>query len=170
MNPTPRRRGNPRRRNTGYEAHLTPAPQGEAQPYAVSELLSLLNMAQTQLARLCGISPGYFSLLMAGQRSPSPFTRQRLQEILGVSDFDRLFIMEPAGDGLYNTAFADLWLADDSEISGATGSTYTLADTDEGKAIKVQVTFTGIATAAVAAAPEPLTVQLKVAAPTSHDG
>ena len=27
---------------------------------AVSELLNLLNMSQTQLAQLCGISPGYF--------------------------------------------------------------------------------------------------------------
>ena len=60
---------------------------------AVSELL---NMSQTQLARLCGISPGYFSLLMAGQRSPSPDVRRRIQEVLGVHDFDRLFIIEPA--------------------------------------------------------------------------
>ncbi len=30
---------------------------------AVSELLSLLNMTQTELAQLCGLSPSYFSLL-----------------------------------------------------------------------------------------------------------
>ena len=34
-------------------------------------------------------------------------------------------------DGLNNASFAYQWLADDSEIAGATGSTYTLTD-DEG--------------------------------------
>ncbi len=45
-------------------------------------------------------------------------------------------------DGLTNATYSYQWLADDAEIAGATGSTYTLADTDEGKAIKVQVSFT----------------------------
>ena len=45
-------------------------------------------------------------------------------------------------DGLDNAAFGYQWLAGDSDISGATGSTYTLADADEGKAIKVKVSFT----------------------------
>ena len=45
-------------------------------------------------------------------------------------------------DGLESATFTYQWLADDSEIAGATNSTYTLADTDEGIAIKVEVTFT----------------------------
>ena len=53
-------------------------------------------MSQTQLARRSGLSPGYLSLLMAGKRSPSPYARRRLQQVLGVRDFDRLFIIEPA--------------------------------------------------------------------------
>ena len=65
---------------------------------AVSELLNVLNMTQTQLAQLCGISPGYFSPLMAGQRSPLPDVRKRIQEALGGNDFDRLFIIEPADE------------------------------------------------------------------------
>ena len=44
-------------------------------------------------------------------------------------------------DGLANAAFSYQWLADDTAISGATGNTYTLADADEGKAIKVRVSF-----------------------------
>ena len=66
-------------------------------------------------------------------------------------------------DGLDNAAFAYQWLADDAEINGATASTYTLADDDAGKAIKVGVSFTddagndeeltSAATGAVAAAP-----------------
>ena len=69
------------------------------------------------------------------------------------------------GDGLSNAAFAYQWLADDAEINGANASTYTLADADAGKAIKVKVTFTDDAgngeqitsagTGAVAAAPPP---------------
>ena len=45
-------------------------------------------------------------------------------------------------DGLNNASFAYQWLADDSEIAGATGSTYTLTDDDEDKSVKVRVTFT----------------------------
>ena len=66
-------------------------------------------------------------------------------------------------DGISNVRYEHQWLADDTEIAGATGSTYTLADADEGKAIKVEVSFTddagndetltSAATDAVAAAP-----------------
>ena len=45
-------------------------------------------------------------------------------------------------DGLTNATYTYQWLADDTEISGATSSNYTLATTDEGKAIKVKVSFT----------------------------
>ena len=68
-------------------------------------------------------------------------------------------------DGLSSVQYEYQWLADDADIAGATGSTYTLADSDEGKAVKVQVSFiddadneetlTSAATDAVAAAPTP---------------
>ena len=45
-------------------------------------------------------------------------------------------------DGLSNATFSYQWLADDAAIAGATDSTHTLADADEGKAIKVRVSFT----------------------------
>ena len=45
-------------------------------------------------------------------------------------------------DGLTNATFAYQWLADDAEISGATGSSYTLTSSEQGKAIKVRVAFT----------------------------
>ena len=45
-------------------------------------------------------------------------------------------------DGLDNATFSYQWLADDAEITGATNPTYTLADTDRSKAIKVRVSFT----------------------------
>ena len=39
-------------------------------------------------------------------------------------------------------SFSYQWLADDAEIAGATGLTYTLSAADEGKVVKVRVSFT----------------------------
>ena len=46
------------------------------------------------------------------------------------------------GDGLTNATFTYQWLADDAEINEATGSSYTLADADAGKTVKIRVSFT----------------------------
>ena len=70
-------------------------------------------------------------------------------------------------DGLTNVSYSYQWVANDgtndTDISGATGSTYTLVDADEGNTVKVRVSFTddadneetltSAATAAVDAAP-----------------
>ena len=45
-------------------------------------------------------------------------------------------------DGLTNAVFSYQWLADGADISGATASTYTPVDADEGKAVSVTVSFT----------------------------
>ena len=45
-------------------------------------------------------------------------------------------------DGLDNVSFTYQWIADDSAIAGATASTYTLGAADDGKAVKVRVSFT----------------------------
>ena len=45
-------------------------------------------------------------------------------------------------DGLTNATFSYQWLADDFALAGATDSTYTLTDSEEGKAIGVRVAFT----------------------------
>ncbi len=45
-------------------------------------------------------------------------------------------------DGLDNAAFTYQWLADDADISGARGSTYTLVEADEGKTVNLRVSFT----------------------------
>ena len=65
---------------------------------AVWALLDQLGIPQNELARRCGLSPGYLSLLMAGKRSPSPPTRRRLVQALGVSEFEDLFIWETGED------------------------------------------------------------------------
>ena len=83
-------------------------------------------------------------------------------------------------DGLTNVSYGYQWTAGGSDIDGATGASFTLTASQQGKTIQVRVTFTddrgnaetltSIATAEVAAAPEPLTVRLKLAAPVTHDG
>ena len=83
-------------------------------------------------------------------------------------------------DGLDNVSFSYQWVADSTDIAGATGSTYTLADADEGRTVTVRVSFTddagyeeeltSAATGAVAGLPPPpLTASLENA-PSSHDG
>ena len=90
-------------------------------------------------------------------------------------------------DGLANVSFSYQWLADGSDISGATGSSYILTASEEDKTIQVRVSFsddaanaeslTSAATVAVAAAPTPEAVVTPVAlmasfsnVPSSHDG
>ena len=83
-------------------------------------------------------------------------------------------------DGLDDVSFTYQWLADDSDISGATSATYTLVAVDEGKAIKVRVSFTddadneetltSAATDAVAAEPsEPPDKPTGLDATATHD-
>ena len=84
-------------------------------------------------------------------------------------------------DGLTNATFTYQWLADDSDISGATNATYTLTDSEESKAITVQVSFTddadneetltSAATDAVAGAQptEPPAKPRNLSATASHD-
>ena len=45
-------------------------------------------------------------------------------------------------DGLTNVSYSYQWLADDTEIDGATSSTYTVHSSDDSKVITVRVTFT----------------------------
>ena len=70
-------------------------------------------------------------------------------------------------DGLTSVSYSYQWIAGGSDIDGATGSTYTLTSSEQGKTIQVRVTFTddadneetltSAATVAVAASPVPLT-------------
>ena len=86
-------------------------------------------------------------------------------------------------DGLANAIFTYQWIAndgtEDTDIQDATASTYTVGADDEGKTIKVRVSFTddggnqetrtSAPTVAAASAPTPLTAAIHDA-PESHDG
>ena len=70
-------------------------------------------------------------------------------------------------DGLENATFAYQWLSNDggadTDIAGATDSTYTLVPADAGKTIKVRVTFTddgGAQETRVSAATDPVAVAI----------
>ena len=107
--------------------------------------------------------------------------------ISGTVQVDETLTADTSGitdaDGLSDVSYSYQWIrnygTNDSDIGGQTGSTYTLVSADEGKTIKVRVSFTddadneetltSAATAAVAAAPSRLTVSLENGA-TTHDG
>ena len=79
-------------------------------------------------------------------------------------------------DGLTNAVFSYQWLADDAEIAGATNSTYTLQASDNGKTIRVKVSFTddsgnseSLTSVATADVEAPLTAELRNV-PESHNG
>ena len=83
-------------------------------------------------------------------------------------------------DGLEDAAFAWQWIANDgttdTDIAGATGSTWTLTSAEAGKTIKVRVTFTDdgdteetLVSAATETVRVPLTARFE-GVPVSHDG
>lgn len=57
---------------------------------SVRRTIGRLNISQNALARKLGLTSGFLSQLLTGKRLPSPDTRQRLQDALGLS-FDDLF-------------------------------------------------------------------------------
>ena len=98
----------------------------------------------------------------------------------GGRDPDRLNVGQyPTADGVANATFTYQWLANDSDISGATGSSYTVVDGDEGKSIRVRVSFTDdegneeSVTSNAVAASAPLVIPMTATfhdGPDSHDG
>ena len=99
--------------------------------------------------------------------SNTPTTGQ--PTITGTAQVGEMLTADTSGitdtDGLTNVTYSYQWLGDDTDIAGATSSTYTLAETDEGQTIKVRVivtddaenetTLTSEATDAVEAAAQP---------------
>ena len=63
-------------------------------PVPVQHFPDRSNLTRKDVANLVGISEAYFSQLMNGERNPYANIRSRFQEVMGVHDFDRLFIVE----------------------------------------------------------------------------
>ena len=66
--------------------------------------------------------------------------------ISGTVEVDQTLTADTSGisdsDGLTNVSYSYQWLADDADISGATGNTYVPTTSEVGKVIKVRVSFT----------------------------
>ena len=112
------------------------------------------------------------------QESNSPATRA--PTISGRAQVGETLTATTSGiadaDGIANAIFTYQWLADNAAIGGATALTYTLTSGEQGKTIKVTVTFTddagneeSLTSAATAAVTQPLTATIHDA-PDSHDG
>ena len=126
--------------NIGWEVHVTPDGNGDVN-------LSLRSTTDCSAqGAICtgdgGKLSGRLQLAVAGPNTPATGTptitgTAQVGETLtaGTTDISD-------ADGLGNAAFTYQWLAGDVEINGATASTYTLADDDEGKTIRVRVSFT----------------------------
>ena len=88
--------------------------------------------------------PWVFSVLSASAAANSPATGA--PTINGTAQVGETLTTDTSGvadaDGLSNVQYEYQWLADDSDIAGATNATYTLVAADEGKVIKVRVSFT----------------------------
>jgi transcriptional regulator with XRE-family HTH domain len=52
------------------------------------------NLSQNMLAARAGLTSGYMSQIMCGDRFPSPQTRQKLLDVLKPLTFDDIFIIE----------------------------------------------------------------------------
>jgi transcriptional regulator with XRE-family HTH domain len=53
--------------------------------------LGRLNISQNELAQKCGISSGFMSQLLSGERHAGPSTRRRIMEALPGVEFNELF-------------------------------------------------------------------------------
>ena len=78
------------------------------------------------------------------EASNSPATGQ--PTITGTAQVGETLTADSSGiadaDGLTNVSYSYQWIAGESDIGGATGSTYTLTVSEQGKTIKVKVTLT----------------------------
>ena len=165
--------------NIGWEVHVTPDGNGD-----VNLSLRSTTNCSAQGAICTGEGrklSGGLQLAVAGPNSPATGApaisgTARVSETLIASTTD---ISD--ADGMTRATFSYQWLADDSNISDATDSTYTLVAADAGKAIRVRVSFTddsengeeltSAATGAVATEVinPPLTASARNV-PSSHDG
>ena len=106
-----------------------------------------------------------------------------LPTISGTPQVDETLTADTSGisddDGLTNVSYSYQWIAGGLDIDGATGSSYTLTSNEQGRMLRVRVTFTddasnaesltSAATEAVTAKPTSLTASFSNV-PNSHDG
>lgn len=63
----------------------------------VYQLLGRRNISQRRLAKSLGVSSGYMTQMLNGDRCPSARLRQKMLEVLNPLTFDDLFLIEREG-------------------------------------------------------------------------
>ena len=173
---------NVRRLAPGYNARweITVTPSSEADVTLALNATTTKCSAEGAICNVDGVKlSGVLELVVPGPSSNSAATgaptisgTARVGESLTASTSD---IAD--ADGLANASFTYQWLADDLDISGATGSSYTVVTADAGKVIKVTVSFTddagneeSVTSAATAVVTQPPLTASTHDVPESHDG
>ena len=173
---------NVRRLAPGYNARweITVTPSSEADVTLALNATTTKCSAEGAICNVDGVKlSGVLELVVPGPSSNSAATgaptiggTARVGESLTASTSD---IAD--ADGLANASFTYQWLADDLDISGATGSSYTVITADAGKVIKVTVSFTddagneeSVTSAATAVVTQPPLTASAHDVPESHDG
>ena len=150
-----------RRRNRGcyrLHLHLLTADEGK--------VIKVLVTFTDDAGNAESLTSAATKAVAAAPQTNSPATGA--PTIVGTAQVGETLTADTSGiaddDGFGNAQYEYQWLADDAGIADATGSTYTLAAADEGKVIKIRVSFTddagndesltSAATKAVAAAPQ----------------
>ena len=126
--------------NIGWEIHVT--------PYSSTDVTIALNATTDCSAQgaICtedgGKLSGGLQLVVPGPNTPATGA----PTISGTAQVGETLTADTTNisddNGLVYAAFAYQWLADGAEITRATASTYTLTEDDEGKTIRVEVSFT----------------------------
>ena len=128
---------------SGSSAPVTVTPDGDG-PVTIRVISA--NFQLPTDVRIAGIRTGLGDPLTLEQVSNTNTLATGLPTISGTAQVGETLTVDTSNiedaDGLENVTFSYQWLADDTAIDGATGSAYTLADSDKGKSIRVRVTFT----------------------------
>ena len=121
--------------------HLHPDRRRRRQDHRGAGVLHRRRQQQRNLDQRCDGDGGRQTQLSRATGAPT---------IGGTPQVDQTLTADTSGitdaDGLTNVSYSYQWIRSDNgtdaDIGGQTASTYTLADSDEGKAIKVKVSFT----------------------------
>ena len=164
--------------NARWEITVTPSSEADV----TLALNATINCsAEGAICNVDGVKlSGGLELVVPWTSSPlSPGHRRSHHQRHGAGgrEPDRLNVDIADADGLANASFTYQWLAADVDISGATGSSYTVVTADAGKVIKVTVSFTddagnaeSVTSAATAAVTQPPLTASTHDVPESHDG
>ena len=140
---------------TGYQVLRHRPDEGEDAPVVYVEDTGATDTTYTDTDVTAGVKHIYHVRAIgeagvSGNSSPAEITLNSpatgLPVITGDVQVSQTVVADISGisdpDGMENAAFTYQWLADDSPIAGATGASYNLTGNDEGRTIRVTVTFT----------------------------